>query len=169
MAACLLGSFVIVLFGFNGGDLGRDCNLEYSDQCEPVFRARATCYTTMMWVFLFFAWELVDSRRSFFDGILKSPRDWALGLWGNPFLFWSVTIGFFITIPTLYVPVINTVVFMHTGITWEWAVVVIAVLFFFVTAESYKWGKRVWLRRHGLAPKKGDEEDAYFSTSTDYM
>lgn len=169
MAACLLGSFVVVLFGFNNGNLGHDCNIEYSDSCEPVFRARATCYTTMMWVFLFFAWELVDSRRSFFDGFMKSPRDWALGLWSNPFLFWSVTVGFFITIPTLYIPVINTVVFMHSGITWEWAVVVIAVIFFFVTAESYKWGKRVWLRRHGLAPKKGDEEDAYFSTSTDYM
>ncbi|CRJ96179.1 hypothetical protein BN1723_020823, partial [Verticillium longisporum] len=76
-------SFVIVIFGFYGGNLGRDCNLEWSEQCNDVFRARSTCYTAMMWIFLFFAWELVDSRRSFFDGMVSDTRRWAQRLWRN--------------------------------------------------------------------------------------
>ena len=163
MSACILGSFVVVLFGFNNGDFGRDCNIAYSPSCRGVFRARATAYTSMMWIFLVFAWELVDGRRSLFDGVVRDPRSWAYRFWRNQFLFWSVAIGFVLTVATLYIPVIDTVVFMHKGIGWEWAVVVIANGVFLTGAKSYKWAKRVYFRTIGHAPKKGDEEDGYTS------
>ena len=164
MSVCILASFVVVLFGFYDGDFGHDCNLEYSDACRGVFRARATAYTSMMWIFLFFAWELIDSRRSLFSGLLRDPRAWAYVLWRNQFLFWSVTVGFALTVVTLYIPVLDTVVFMHKGISWEWAVVVVANAVFFAAAESWKWGKRVYFRRAGQAPKKGDEEDGGYTS-----
>ncbi|KAJ6441556.1 calcium-transporting ATPase 3 [Purpureocillium lavendulum] len=146
MACCTIGSFTVVIFGFDDGNLGADCNNKYSPACHDVFRARATCYTTMTWIFLLFAWELIDSRRSLFY-MPKGFKAWGMHLWGNKFLFFSVTIVFFVVFGTLYIPVIDHVVFMHTGISWEWAVVFIAVIVFMLGAETWKWIKRVYTRR----------------------
>ncbi|KAL0937062.1 sodium p-type [Colletotrichum truncatum] len=177
MAACLLGSFAIAFFGINDGRFGTDCNIRYSSSCESVFRARSTCYTTMMWVFLFLAWELVDSRRSFFFGAVHDTKAWATRLWRNPFLFWSVIVGFVIVFPTLYIPVIDHVVFMHTGIDKEWGIVFGMCILFFAGAEAWKWAKRVYLRRHGMMHRKSaglTEEDlekrtfdGFYSSSED--
>jgi magnesium-transporting ATPase (P-type) len=104
----------------------------------------------MMWMFLFFAWELVDARRSFFDGMFSNTRTWANRLWINPFLFWSVVIGFASIFPTLYIPVLNTKVFLHAGIDKEWGVVFAVTVLFFLGAEAWKWAKRVYLRRNNL-------------------
>lgn len=147
MACCVLGSFTTVIFGFDNGNLGLNCNNKYSEACDDVFRARATCYTTMTWIFLLFSWELIDFRRSFFD-MHKGFKAWASHLWGNQFLFFAITIVFFIVFPTLYIPVLNHVVFLHTGITWEWAVVFVAVTVFIIGAEGWKWMKRAYLRRY---------------------
>ncbi|RYP47942.1 hypothetical protein DL768_006097 [Monosporascus sp. mg162] len=162
MAVCLIGSFVIVLFGFYDGELGRDCNLRYTPSCEGVFRARTTCYTAMMWIFLLFAWELVDSRRSFFDGFVSNNRQWAARLWRNPFLFWSVITGFVVVFPTIYIPVLNHVVFLHAPIDKEWGITFGIVILFMAGAEAWKWAKRVYLRRKGLmrGKKAGVDEEA---------
>ncbi|GJC78905.1 calcium-transporting ATPase 3 [Colletotrichum liriopes] len=148
MASCVLGAFTLVIFGFNDGNLGLGCNEGFSALCEPVFRARATSYTTMTWIFLLFAWELIDSRRSLFY-MPKGFKAWVLHLWGNLFLFLSVTVVFFVVFPTLYIPVLDHTVFMHHGISWEWAIVFIDVFIFMVGAEAYKWAKRVYFRRKG--------------------
>lgn len=66
VAALCLGAFSLVLFGFGNGDLGEGCNDSYSDRCDTVYRARATCFACLTWFALFLAWELVDMRRSFF-------------------------------------------------------------------------------------------------------
>ncbi|KAF9785596.1 hypothetical protein IL306_005472 [Fusarium sp. DS 682] len=150
MLISILGSSIIVLYGFNSQGLGHDCNSEYSESCETVFTARSTAFTTMTWDFLLFAWQLVDFRRSFFAEIFEkggSFKAWTKRLWKNPFLFWSVTMSTVLIPPTLYIPVINHVVFMHSPITWEWAVIFIAVGVFFAGAEGYKWAKRVYFRR----------------------
>lgn len=149
MAGCVLGSFTIIIFGFNGGNLGSDCNNNYSEACDPVFRARATCFTTMTWIFLLFAWGLIDFRRS----LLYMPngfKSWAGHLWGNQFLFWSVAGVFFTVFPVLYIPKLNHVVFQHTGISWEWAVVFVDVVVFMVLSETWKWAKRVYFRRQSF-------------------
>ena len=162
MAVSLITAFVSVQFGLFDGYFGRDCNIKWSDSCNGVFRARSTCYTSMMWIFLFFAWELVDSRRSFFDGMISDTRAWASRLWRNPFLFWSCVLGFFSVFPTLYIPTINHVVFLHTGIDKEWGIVFACTILFMAGAESWKWAKRVYLRRNNLMMRKSDglgEED----------
>lgn len=154
MAGCVLGSFTLVIFGFNGGELGRNCNLEFSPSCEAVFRARATCYSTMTWIFILFSWELIDFRRSLFS-MPDGPKAWALHFWSNKFLFFSVTIVFFLVFPTLYIPKLNRVVFMHEGISWEWAVVFVAVGVFMTMTEAWKWAKRVYIRRGASAAEPG--------------
>ncbi|OAA60643.1 sodium transport ATPase 5 [Cordyceps fumosorosea ARSEF 2679] len=146
MACCVLGSFTVVIFGFDNGNLGVDCNTHFSPACDEVFRARATCYATMTWIFLLFSWELIDFRRSLFY-MPKGIGAWAKHLWGNKFLFFSVTVVFAIVFPTIYIPGLNHVVFLHTGITWEWAVVFISVGVWMVGTESWKWMKRAYFRR----------------------
>jgi magnesium-transporting ATPase (P-type) len=158
MAACLLGSFSIVLFGFYGGQIGNDCNIKYSDSCDAAFRARSTCYTVMMWIFLLFAWQLIDSYRSLFDGILRDPIAWSHRLIDNKPLFWSVVVGFVTVFPTLYIPGLNHDAFLHTGIGKEWGIVFGMTLFFFISCEIWKWIKRRYVLQRRLV-KQGEEID----------
>jgi magnesium-transporting ATPase (P-type) len=66
IAALCLAAFSLVVFGFGNGDLGSGCNRAYSEQCDTVFRARATTFACLTWFALFLAWEMIDMRRSFF-------------------------------------------------------------------------------------------------------
>ncbi|KAF3935424.1 hypothetical protein ABW20_dc0105018 [Dactylellina cionopaga] len=156
VSALCIASFVLVLFGFGDGGLGVNCNNEYSEQCDTVFRARATCFACLTWLALFLAWEMVDLRRSFFRMQPSSTKyftQWAIDVWRNKFLFWAIIAGFVTIFPTLYIPVINHKVFKHEGITWEWGIVMIACVLFFLGIETWKWAKRVFLRR--MVKKKG--------------
>ena len=151
------------MFGFGDGDLGENCNDSYSQACDTVYRARATTFACLTWLALFLAWELVDMRRSFFrmqPGSKKYLTQWWYDVRRNPFLFWAILFGFVTIFPTLYIPVINRVVFKHTGISWEWAIVFIAAFLFFLGLENWKFGKRVFFRRRAkrLGQKQQDEE-----------
>ncbi|KAL8923860.1 MAG: hypothetical protein Q9172_002948 [Xanthocarpia lactea] len=151
MAALCLASFAVVLFWFGDGNLGSGgCNSSYSEECDTVFRARATTFVCLTWFALFLAWEMVNMRRSFFRMQPKSKKyftQWMHDVWHNPFLFWAIIAGFVTIFPTLYIPVINRVVFKHEGITWEWGVVLIEAVLFFGGVELWKWAKRVYFRR----------------------
>ncbi|GIZ48911.1 hypothetical protein CKM354_001195400 [Cercospora kikuchii] len=150
VATLCLGAFSLVVFGFGDGDLGENCNDAYSERCDTVYRGRATCFACLTWFALFLAWELVDMRRSFFrmqPGSKKYFTQWWYDVRRNKFLFWAILIGFVTIFPTLYIPVINTVVFKHVGITWEWGVVFISALLFFLGIELWKFAKRVYFRR----------------------
>ncbi|KAJ0328413.1 hypothetical protein COL5a_005192 [Colletotrichum fioriniae] len=170
ITALCLSSFSLVVYGFGTGDLGESCNEKYNDSCDTVFRARATTFACLTWFALFLAWEMVDMRRSFFrmqPGSKKYFTQWMIDVWRNRFLFWAIIIGFITLFPLLYIPVINTVVFKHKGITWEWGIVFIAAGLFFAGVESWKWGKRVFFRirnskKLGVAWKDMDIEQRVF-------
>ncbi|KAJ5042145.1 uncharacterized protein L3040_004702 [Drepanopeziza brunnea f. sp. 'multigermtubi'] len=150
MAALCLSSFSVVLFGFNDGKFGIGCNDSIDQGCYNVFRARATTFVCMTWFSLFLAWEMVNMRRSFFRMQPKSKKyftQWAIDIWRNKFLFWSIAAGFITVFPTLYIPGLNDRVFRHEGISWEWIVVVVETILFFAGVESWKWGKRIFFRR----------------------
>ena len=49
--------------------------------------------------------------------------------------------------PTLYIPVLNTAVFKHKGISWEWGIIFVESILFFAGCESWKWAKRIYFRR----------------------
>ncbi|KAK3935177.1 sodium transport ATPase [Diplogelasinospora grovesii] len=150
IAALCLASFVLRVYAFGNGSLGENCNDYYSEGCDTVFRARATTFACLTWFALFLAWELVDTRRSFFRMQPDSKKyftQWMADVWRNKFLFWAVVLGFVTLFPTIYIPVINTAVFKHTGISWEWGIVFIAAGLFFAGVEGWKWAKRVYFRR----------------------
>ncbi|UNI19565.1 P-type ATPase [Purpureocillium takamizusanense] len=157
MSALCLASFVLVLYGFGNGaaDIGHDCNNHYSEDCKVVFRARATTFACLTWFALFLAWEMVNMRRSFFRMQPKSKKyftQWIIDAWRNKFLFWAIVAGFVTMFPIIYIPGLNTVVFKHAGISWEWGIVFVEAFLFFLGIESWKWAKRVYFRRKA---KKG--------------
>lgn len=172
-AALCLGAFTVVVFGFGDGNLGSGCNNGYSADCALVFRARATTFACLVWFSLFLAWEMIDLRRSFFRMQPDSKRyftQWMIDVWRNKFLFFSIIVGFILMFPIIYIPVINHDVFVHTGISWEWAIVFVNVLLFFTGIEAWKWAKRVFIRRQAGkngadAESKGDVFSAYIKHS----
>ncbi|KAF2172012.1 hypothetical protein M409DRAFT_50610 [Zasmidium cellare ATCC 36951] len=162
LAALCLTAFVLVLYPWGGGEIGYRCNESIGDGCDTIFRARATCFACLTWFSLFLAWEVVDMRRSFFRMQPNSDRyftQWMLDVWRNKFLFWAIMAGFITIFPILYIPVINRQVFRHTGISWEWGIVFVASLLFFLGVEGWKWAKRVYFRR-GKKGNHGGRQDS---------
>ncbi|KAJ4410426.1 P-type ATPase [Didymella pomorum] len=162
ITALCLASFTLVVFGFGDGNLGNGCNESYNESCELVFRARATTFACLTWFALFLAWEMIDMRRSFFrmqPGSKKYFTQWIFDVWRNQFLFWAIVAGFVTLFPLIYIPVINTVVFKHAPIDWEWGIVFVEAGLFFAGVESWKWGKRVFFRRKARGSLGAEHKD----------
>ncbi|KAL6915872.1 hypothetical protein ACHAPO_005328 [Fusarium lateritium] len=144
MGACTMCTFVIIIYGANGGNLGNECNQRYSEACIPVFKARAATFAELTWLILISAWEFKSLRRSVFrlnpDDDSRFPvfKD----IYSNRFLFWSVVIGGLSVFPVVYIPVLNHKFFKHTGITWEWALAVGFTVVFIAGIELWKMTKR---------------------------
>ncbi|MCJ1285291.1 hypothetical protein MMC26_004631 [Xylographa opegraphella] len=162
MAALCLTSFSLVVFGFGDGNLGVSCNNSYSTECDTIFRARATTFVCLTWFSLFLAWELTSMRRSFFRSKPKSKlyfTQWLHDVWRNQFLFWAIVAGFITIFPTLYIPVINRVVFLHEGISWEWGIVFVEGTLFVGGVEAWKWAKRIFFRKKARRHPEGNLVD----------
>jgi Na+-exporting ATPase len=139
MGGLSLGAFLFVLNIFYDGLVGQNCNIvsDSSVDCEPVYRSRSTAFITMSLLILLHAFNCKHFRKPI----------WRMKLWKNKLLFWTVLAGMALTIPTLYIPVVNTAVFKHTGIGLEWVVVVICLIFFFILSETYKFIKRSTMKK----------------------
>lgn len=137
-------TFVIIIYGVESGNLGVDCNTNYSDVCDPVFRARAAVFAELTWLILISSWEFKSIRRSMFrlDPDTESGFPFFKDVYENKFLFYSVLIGALSVFPAVYIPGLNTTVFKHKGITWEWALSVGAVFVFVFGIEMWKLTKR---------------------------
>ncbi|KAK4694891.1 P-type Na+/K+ transporter, partial [Lecanoromycetidae sp. Uapishka_2] len=146
MGACTLLTFVIIVYGPGKGDLGFDCNREYSVSCDVVFRARASVFAELTWLILISAWEFKSLRRSIFSldptTAEGSKFPFFKDIYNNRFLFWSVIIGALSVFPAVYIPGLNTSVFKHKGISWEWALSFGGVIIFILGVEAWKGLKR---------------------------
>ncbi|PGH34286.1 potassium/sodium efflux P-type ATPase, fungal-type [[Emmonsia] crescens] len=152
MGACTLLTFVIIIYGVGNGtdDLGHDCNGSSNDTCHVVFRARAAVFAELTWLILISAWEFKHLRNSMFN--LDPLRDhggdrapafpFFRDIWENKFLFWAVVIGFVSVFPAVYIPGLNTQVFKHRGITWEWGLAFGSIFVFVLGVEAWKLIKR---------------------------
>ena len=146
MGACTLLTFVIIVYGAGNGNLGTDCNRGYNDGCDVVFRARASVFAELTWLILISAWEFKSVRRSMFN--LDPARNegskfpFFKDVYENKFLFYAVVIGALSVFPAVYIPGLNTAVFKHKGITWEWALSVSGVWIFVLGVECWKAAKR---------------------------
>lgn len=104
---CLV-TFIIMIYGVGGGQLGLGCNESISDQCGPIFEARSTVFTALILQLLLICWELISIDQTFFS------KTAIVHLWRNRMLFWSVIFGA-ATIPIcLYIPGFNEDVFRHS-------------------------------------------------------
>lgn len=144
MGVCCLSTFVFIVFGPGPDGLGYDCNKTYGSTCDIVFRARAAVFAELTWMILISAWEFKSMRRSLFklDPNSTNPFQFIHDIWENQFLFWSVVIGALSVFPAVYIPGLNTSVFKHAGITWEWAPAFICVIVFVSGMEMWKFVKR---------------------------
>lgn len=146
MGACTMCTFVIIIYGANNGNLGKDCNTHYSEACDAVFRARAATFAELTWLILISAWEFKSLRRSVFRLNADDDSRFPIfnDLYANRFLFWSVIIGALSVFPVVYIPYLNTDFFKHTGITWEWALSLGFTVVFVAGIETWKLVKRTF-------------------------
>ena len=100
-----------------------------------------------------------------------SDRPWytqtVLGLWENKVLFWSIVFGIAAVFPVIYIPVINTKVFLHKLIGWEWGLSIACTVFFWITAEAWKWAKRIYIRRK--AANNGDGKENVLNENDPFL
>ncbi|RKP24819.1 potassium/sodium efflux P-type ATPase, partial [Syncephalis pseudoplumigaleata] len=139
MGVLSLANFVLVIYGFGDGRLGSNCNHDFSNACDLVFRARGTGYATMTLLILAHAFNCRSLRTP--QWTPRSIRQWSKS---KPLLF-SVLLGILLLFPALYIPVVNTSVFKHKPLTWEWALVIVAIVVFLLISEFYRWMKRLFL------------------------
>jgi potassium/sodium efflux P-type ATPase len=147
MGSVCLMVFMLVAYAFSGRgfyDLAVGCNEDFGTGCDAVFRSRATTFATISFLLLVTAWEVKHSRRSLFnmDERWSGPLSVFKTVYHNRFLFWSVIAGFLVTFPLIYIPHLNTEVFKHIGLTWEWGVVAGGVVLYVSLIESWKAVKR---------------------------
>lgn len=141
---CLI-AFIAVVYGPGNGALGRDCNGSWNETCDVVFRARATVYAVISFLLLVTAWEVKHFTRSLFNlnpALYSGPLSIFKVLAYNKKLLWAVIGGFMITFPVIYIPTLNTRVFKHKGIGWEWGVVVACFFVYLAFVEGWKALKR---------------------------
>ncbi|KAF9994563.1 Na+ ATPase, partial [Modicella reniformis] len=132
MGALSFASFTIVVFGFNDGVLGSQCNSKWSVACEGVFRARATSYVCMTFLILAHAVNCRSLRESGWTiKNLKTMKE-------NTMLWMSIVIGALLVFPVVYIPGLNRNVFKHSAMTYEWGLVLASLVVFLVFAEVYK-------------------------------
>lgn len=145
MGSLCLAAFASVTYGPGGGNLGTDCNKDYSELCDVAYRARATTFATLSFLLLITSWEVKHFQRSLFN---MHPEEYTgffsvfKTIWRNRFLFWAVVGGFVMTFPVVYIPIINRKVFKHEAITWEWGIVFACVAMYIALFECWKAVKR---------------------------
>ncbi|KAJ8099209.1 hypothetical protein POJ06DRAFT_256334 [Lipomyces tetrasporus] len=152
MGACCLMSFTVIVYGHGNGELGENCNTEYNDSCDVVFRARAAMFAQLTWLILISAWEFKSLRRSMFrlNADDKSTFPFFKDMYRNKFLFFSVLIGALSVFLVIHIPTLNTDVFKMKAITWEWSLLAVVMVIFICGVEAWKFIKRKtgWFAQH---------------------
>ncbi|TFK19872.1 calcium-transporting ATPase 3 [Coprinopsis marcescibilis] len=161
MGALSLITFVIVVWGRYGGDLGTDCNHSSEAICDVVFRARSATFATLIFDILLFAFELKSFDRSLFS--LTPDTNIFQDLWENKILFSSVIGGMVTVVLPIYIPGFNNKVFYQAPISWEWGLAIGMTVVFMVWCELWKIIRKPLFKRWelghvSLAQQSGGEE-----------
>ena len=156
-ALSFLSYFITLKYGYDM-NIGTGCNDSWSESCEPVFRSRTTGFVSLTWCALFLAWQLVSMDRSFFRMRSKPENPFTQpfkDVWSNQLLFWAILVGILSIFLVVYIPELNRNLFRGSPISWEWGIVISAAALFFGLVESWKYGKRRWLRNHQRKKARG--------------
>ena len=151
MGGLTLAAFCAVAWGDSDANFGVDCNEAGGENCEDVERARGAAFCTLNVLLLLHAYNCRHTRASAFS----------LPLRDNKVLYWSLFWGTLVSVPLLYIPWLNTKVFKHSGLTWEWGMVAGLCVVFQALAELYKAFKRALLPplTHGGVNSGADADD----------
>ena len=125
----------------------------------------------LSFLLLLTAWEVKHFTRSLFNldpTRNKGPFSVFHAVYYNRFLFWAVVIGALSVFPAVYIPVLNTNVFKHVGISWEWGLVVGMTVVYVLGVEAWKFTKRTMniLDDHAVVKgrwSQGSEEGRKFT------
>ncbi|ORX63022.1 potassium/sodium efflux P-type ATPase, partial [Hesseltinella vesiculosa] len=141
MGLICLADFCYVMFTWGEGNFGTDCNLSYGPDCYWVYRARGCLFATMTVLLLIHGYTCRDLKHPAYSlRVIFGPQ--------NYYLHASIAFGLAIMFVALYVPVLNTQVFRHEGITIEWVVVFISSIVYIILAEGWKYLRRKTFLRH---------------------
>lgn len=163
VASICFATFVGIVWGAGGGELGFDCNGSYNESCDAVYRARGAIFVELTWLLLICAWEVKSVRRSLFRlNPTATTFTFFHDVWENKFLFFAVTLGMLSVFPAIFIPTLNTVIFRHKAISWEWAPACASVPVFIVMVELWKLVKRrlglFEVRKEALLSAQGNGE-----------
>jgi len=149
MGALCVAGFMVSLYVIGDGQLGENCNFvsEKSLNCTTVFRSRSVSFITLNSLFLIHALNCKDTRDSLIN----------MRFWENKFLLFSVLIGFFLTIPTVYIPGVYDNVFKQAPIDIEWVIIGTAMILFVALSELWKLFKRNFFKPR-YNPTTDDEQ-----------
>ncbi|KAI8854013.1 potassium/sodium efflux P-type ATPase [Chytridium lagenaria] len=126
-----------VTFNGNLAALPTGCNKRYEEKCDPTFRARGMAFYSLSLLLLVHGFNCRHVRLSMFRR--KQVQ--------NKYLWFAVLLGLFVTVPSAYIPVIDTAVFNQLGFTWGWGFIIGQLFAFVAVSELYKLFKRnVWFR-----------------------
>ncbi|KAH6645069.1 calcium-transporting ATPase [Truncatella angustata] len=148
MGSLCLTAFITTTYGRYGTDpsvLGFNCNSEYNKSCDIVFQARATTFATLVFLLLVTAWEVKHFTRSLFamnPELYSGPFAIFKTVSRNRVLYWAVVGGFLASFPVIYIPYVNEIGFKHSGISWQWGVVIGCFVAYVALIEGYKAIKR---------------------------
>ena len=67
----------------------------------------------------------------------KYLTQWIYDVYETKFLFWSIMAGFITIFPIIYILGLNHKVFAHIWISWQWGIVFVEALLFFLGAAFF--------------------------------
>ncbi|KAJ3105203.1 hypothetical protein HDU97_008357 [Phlyctochytrium planicorne] len=161
MGALSLSSFILQL-GVQGNGFDKiphGCNKKYTRECDLVFAARGMAFYSLSLLLLAHGFNCRHTRLSIFNR--QQPL--------NKYLWYAVILGLFVTVPSAYIPGVDTEVFNQLGFTWGWGYIIGQIILFLAASELYKLFKRNFWFKNEQTPSTqlGDPELGFMVTASE--
>lgn len=141
MGTLTLGAFFVQLqvVGKNY-TLGSHCN-EHGSGCDDVHKARGAAFLFLNTTLSLHAFVCRHSLTSMF----------AMPIWDNTTLLWSVGISVILNVPLLHIPWLSDTVLQQQGTSTAWLITFVGVVIYFFCAEMYKAIRRSYASASAIA------------------
>lgn len=139
-----LANFAITFFTYSNRD---QFEIIYGKSVQTsLYVARATCFFTLTYGMLLHGFTCLHQRRSIM--LHKFKKKWIL---------LTIVVGALSLLVTVYVPWINIHVFKHYQLGWvQWIQVILAVAFFIIVSEIYKFSKSLIIQIYRTGQETSD-------------
>lgn len=151
-------------------DLHADCNEGNNEFCDVVFRARSVVYAVLLTLILFLAivvryqikldTQIITQQKKIYHR-RKRKSLFRMNWFNNIWMDIAILAALALSVPTIYIPWINNVIFLQTTLSWEWCIVAICWVVFFGLAEGWKLLKRRLLFRTARENMRRERNDPH--------